>query len=106
MNQMIPKQEIPQPASQEVSSGINEILEAPVVMDGFRAELMPRIQRIQQENPDLIFPLREDEMKGLVRAYAECVGNGSCLPEEVDDRMINNLKLLKDGRKAHTQAGG
>jgi hypothetical protein len=80
------------------TSEVTNALLTPEVQQAFRSELAPRIQAIQREHPDLIFPLRKDEMDRLILVYQECALNGSCLPDEVDDRIAENLRILKEGR--------
>lgn len=87
----------------EPKSAVTAALEDEAVMQAMRNELAPRIRNIQQSRPDLIFPLREEEMAGLIRAYEGCVVDGNCLPEEVDDRIAENLELLKEQRDRKKQ---
>ncbi len=82
-------------AQENVKSAVTNALEQPSVHEASKARLRTRIQEIQRAHPDLIFPMREEELEGFVRAFQHNCINGSCLPEDVDAMILDNLSLLK-----------
>lgn len=98
---------LPETATENVKSAVTNALEHPSVHEASKARLRMRIQEIQRAHPDLIFPMREEELEGFVRAFQHNCINGSCLPEDVDDMILENLALLKrahERRKSKAQA--
>lgn len=109
MNEMNPRTENPKPAEtkDDMKSALTHALEQESVHEMSKARLRSHIQEVQRSHPDLIFPMREEELEEFVTAFQHNCINGSCLPEDVEDMIVDNLALLQrahERRRARNNA--